>query len=480
MKKTLLICIALLSLVFSSCKKETDAGKDLILLCEIMKPFNFEENGQQKGITLEITKQIMSRLELTQPIEVSADWDAIFNRLKTEDNIVAFTTGLTAERKDLFKWVGPVTLWHVGFAALQSSNLIMNDALEAQSYQSVGIVKSYFTGEILRGLGFTNLVEFDDLDALVNALFAGNVEVVFDNMSLLTIIAKDQGRDVSSLDNLLTYSTTQGYLAFSRNVSDAVIEKWQNELDGLKDEGALQALYDTYLPGTPAPGRVTLFTESNPPQNFIDTYTGELSGSSVDMVKAMMEEMDIDEPITLTNWTNAYNQIQLAPNSMAFSTLRSEARESMFKWVGPVCKKRYCFFVKAETDYHILTLNDAHHLRSVATVAGWSSEEQLLALGFSNVVTFATPQLVMEKLLDNEVPCVVLNDIAIRSLLTELGRPYKDVRQELTLSEGQTFLAFAADSDDDYIRQWTDAYNKIVSSGKLKQIWEAWYPDIDW
>jgi polar amino acid transport system substrate-binding protein len=165
---------------------------------------------------------------------------------------------------------------------------------------------------------------------------------------------------------------------------------------------------------------------------------------------------------------------------MAFSTLRSEARENMFQWVGPVCKKKYCFFVLADSPYSIKTLDDARLLSSVATVSGWSSQEQLRDLGFSNLVTFATPQQVLQKMLAKDVPCVVLNDISIRFLLQELGRPPQDVRKEMILSEGQTFLAFSLATDNSYIKKWTAAYNKIAASGKLKQIWAAWYPDIEW
>ena len=479
MNRTTAIVLAALTIGSFSCKKDDTTGKDLTILCEVMKPYNYEEGGQLKGITIEVVQGILNSLDLVNPIEISTDWDAIFSRLKTEDNIVAFTTGLTTERKEMFKWVGPVTLWHTGFVALKSSNLHLTTIDEAKEYNSIGIVKSYFTGELLRGLGFTNLMEFDNLEALVGGLYQGNVEAVFDNLSLLQIIAQDQGRNVANLDNLLTHATTQGYLAFSRNVSDKIIANWQEQLDIMKDDGSLQNLYDTYLPGTPAPGRVTIFTETNPPQSFIG-FTGNLDGSSVEMVNAMMMEMGLDYPITLTNWTNAYSQIQLVPNSMTFSTLRSEAREDLFKWVGPVCKKRYCFFVRADTDYSIKTLDDAHHLRSVATVTGWSSEEQLVALGFSNLVTFDTPQEVLQRLLDGDVPCVVLNDIAIRILLQELNRPPKDVRKEMILSEGQTYLAFSLDTDDTYLNQWSAAYDKIVASGKLLEIWEAWYPDIDW
>jgi polar amino acid transport system substrate-binding protein len=269
------------------------------------------------------------------------------------------------------------------------------------------------------------------------------------------------------------------YLAFSKDVPAKVVKTWQDNLNTLKDDGFLQDLYDKYLPGTLAPGRMLMFTEENPPQNFM-YLEHKLTGSSVEMVQTMIAGTNMAGPIELTNWNNAYNQLQLVPNTMVFSTIRSSEREDLFHWVGPVCKKKYCFYVHGASDYHITAVNDARQLPSVGTVKGWASEQELLNLGFTNVVTWPTPQEVFGKLMDGEIACAVLNDIAVGMLATASAHPPKDYRKEAVLSEGQTYLAFSKDTDPAYITSWTNAYNTMVSSGKLATIWAKWYPDIDW
>ena len=478
-KKIFRLALLLLVATLYSCTKVDTTGRELIILSEVMKPYNYEENGQQKGITIEVIRYILQELDLTNPIQISNDWDAIFDRLKTEDNIAAITTALTPERKAHFKWVGPVTLWNVGFVALPSSGISINSAEEAKQYGPVGIVKSYFTGEILRDLGFTALVEYGDLEELVEALFDGSVTVIFDNMSLLQIIVQDNPQYQESLANLLTYSTTQGYIAFSANVSDRIISNWQKKLDEMKDSGLLQSVYDDYLPGTRAPGRVTIFTELNPPQSYIDRE-GTLTGSAVEMIQAMMDVMDINDPIESTHWSNAFDQIKLVPNSLAFPTILTTEREKSFKWVGPVCKKNYVFVVSSFSSHQITRIDDARALSSVATMTGWASEEELIGLGFTNLVTFPTPLEVMQKLLNGEVAAAVLNDIAIGLLLDELDKPMDAVRIGAVLSSGETYLAFSADTDRDYLKKWESAYQAIRKSGKFAEIWNRWYPLIDW
>ncbi|MFA6127871.1 MAG: transporter substrate-binding domain-containing protein [Bacteroidales bacterium] len=479
MKRLTFVGLAILTMVLTSCNKEDTTGKNLTILTEVMKPYNYEENGVQKGITMEVVQQIMDELKLRNTIEIITVWDSVYHRLQTEENIMAFTTGLTPDRKDLFKWVGPVGMWHASFISLKNNDLTISTIESAKLLPSIGVGTASFSGEILKDLGFTNLVYFENLAKLVGGLYDGTVAAIFDSPDLLRLAALDQSLDASELTSLLIYSSTPAYLAFSKDVPAKVVKSWQDKLNELKDAGILQELYDKYLPGTPAPGRILMFTEENPPQSFMDEE-GNLTGSSVEMVKTMLEGSSLAGPIELTNWTDAYNQLQLVPNTMVFSTLRSPERESLFHWVGPVCKKRYCFFVHSNSDFHIGTITDARLLESVGTVKGWASEQELKNLGFTNIVTWATPQEVFQKLMDGEISCAVLNDIAIAMLAAESAHAQKDYRKEAVLSEGQTYLAFSKDTDPSYLTAWTDAYNSLVSSGKLGTIWMKWYPDIEW
>jgi len=479
MKQIAPIVFVTLTLALSSCVKEDTTGKSLTILTEVMKPFNYQENGVQKGITMDLVRQIMNEQNLDNEVIILNDWDSVYKRLQTEENIMAFTTGYIADRKGLFQWVGPVAVWRTAFVALKSANLTLSYYSDAKELASVGVVTSSFGHETLTNLGFTNLIYYDNVSTLTRALYDGTITVAFEPYDLLRMAAQDESQDPSKLENLYTYSSTPAYLAFSKDVSSKLIKNWQEALDQRKDDGSLQELYDTYLPGTIAPGRILMFAEENPPQNFLDE-DGNLTGSSVDMVKAMTNGTNLTGPIEYTNWTDAYNNLLMVPNTMVFSTVRTESRENLFQWIGPVCKKRYCFYVPSWSEFHIITLNDARTLHKVGTVTGWASEKELLDLDFENVVTFATPQEVFEKLMSEEITCAVLNDISMTSLAAEAAHSPKDYRQEAVLSEGQTYLAFSINTDPEYITRWKNAYNTLVSSGKFSEIWKVWYPDIDW
>ncbi len=398
MKQLTTFLLGILVVGLCSCEKPDTTGQELTILGEVMAPYCFEESGTWKGITVEVVEGIMNELELTQGYQIGTDWDALYSRVTTEDNIVLFTTALTEDRKDQAKWVGPLAVWQ------------------------------YHT---------------------------------------------------DTADVIGSQHTFLGYLAFSMNVSDKIITNWQRVLDRMKADGEIQYLFDKYDAGFDAPGQVAIFTEPDPPQNFLDEM-GNLSGCSIDMVQAMMETMDLSDPIYFSNWADGYDIAHYVPNTMILTTFRTGEREDLFKWVGPISKVSYVFVVRGDTDYDISVIDDARRLRSVGVVAGWAAEEELNALEFSNVVTWPTPQEVLQKLLSGDVPCIVLTDLNLRMLLQELGHAPKDVRQEATLSSHEGYLAFSIDTDKELISKWKSAYNEIVSNGTLEQIWELWYPDIDW
>ncbi len=224
---------------------------------------------------------------------------------------------------------------------------------------------------------------------------------------------------------------------------------------------------------------LTIFCEVLKPYNYQEN--GVLKGIAADAVSRILQDLKLDNTIRITtNWDSIYNLLQTQENTMVLTTVMTPVRKPLFKWVGPVCKKKYCFYVAASSDYQINTIDDARHMRSVGTVTEWASEQELLDLGFNNVVTWATPQEVFQKLMDGDIPCAVLSNIGMRMIGLETGHPPKDYRQGATLSETPNYLAYSKDTDPAYLTTMQNAYSLLVSSGKLAEIWKKWYPDIIW
>ncbi len=467
-------------LAMQSCNKEDVTGKKLRLICEELRPYSYVEDGQLKGISAGVVSGILGMMELDKvSVEITGNWTLAMELLDGPEQVALFTTGITAQRKDKYQWAGPIAMFSAGFVGLSDGGHRIGSLAEARALPSVGVVTGYATVGMLQAEGFQNLRQYSNLSLAIAALYGEEISAVFDITDVIRMTADSDQRDIARLSDLYTYSTTQGYIAFSKAVSPTLVKNWQEKLDLLKKQGFVQEVYDQYLPGTLAPGLLSVFTEENPPQSF-RSAGGILTGSSVEMVQAMMQQMERNETVTLTGWTDAMNQILVAPNSMAFSTLRTAERENLFEWVGPVCRKSYCFFVKSSGQIQLAGIDDAKSLGSIGVPTGWASEQELINRGFTNILTWPTPAEVFEKLMDGTIEAAVLNDIAIPSLAEQTGFDVNDVRMALVLSSGETWLAFSKDTKAEYIQQWQSAYTTIQNNGKFEEIWKRWYPNIDW
>ncbi|MFC2096783.1 substrate-binding periplasmic protein [Bacteroidota bacterium] len=477
--RVILIISFIISLL--ACEKwfKVNEENDLEILTEEFKPFNYTENGEQKGICFDIVANILDSRGLDNSIEISSDWEAAMNKLKNNDNVVLFTTSYTENRKYLFQWAGPVAILNSGFVALENTEYNISNYNDAKSISSVGVITGYSTAEVLENEGFQNLTYFNSISDAIQELYEGKIDVIFDVYMSIKAIAQDMSFNVSLLKNLFTAFTGQGYIAFSKEVSKDIVESWQNEIDRMKDEEIIQQITDEYVNEIKAPGRIVMFTEENPPETFLN-QNDILSGSTIDILRAIMSELNIPENIIFTNWPNAFYQTEFVPNTMTFSTMRTSIREDRFRWVGPICKIDYCFYVKAGSSFEIQTLNDAKQLENIGTVTAWASEEQLIAEGFTNYETWATPSEVFQKLIDGEIDAAVLNNISINILAENAGLTVDDVSKNIVLCSRESYFAFSLDTDDGYIQDWENAYNIILNNGVFQQIWSKWYPNIDW
>ncbi len=483
--KRISFCLFALVVLFTvlSCKKKNDdqdQQTNLRIICEELRPFNYVENGKLKGITVEIAGGIISLLGLKdQTIEVTSNWDSAMNLVLTRDNVALFTTSLTEARKGKLQWVGPVSVSLTGFVGLKTSPFNVNSLDDAKKLPSVGVVTGYATCELLEKENFTNLVYFNTINEAVAAVYQGSISSFFEISQPIKATALADGFDINQLKNLYILATIQGYIAFSPGTSPTIVQSWQDKLDQLKTQGSVQEIYNKYLPGEKAPGLITIYTEENPPQNYLDG-TGALAGSAVEIAGAMMNLTGRQELITYCSWNAAYDQVLLAPNSMVFSTVLTTPREPLFQWVGPICKRGSCFYVRSNSSTEINSIEEAKQLAKIAVPTGWAAYNEMISLGFTNLVTFTTPQEVFTKLMQNEVDVVVLNDISIDYLANELGYKAGDVRNELLLSNSMSYFAFNQETKPACMQEWQQAYTAIMNNGTFAGIWHKWYPNIDW
>lgn len=82
---------------------------------------------------------------------------------------------------------------------------------------------------------------------------------------------------------------------------------------------------------------LTLTTEDYPPFNFAKDGGKTITGSSTDVMNEVLKRTGIKATIALLPWERAYKEARWMTKILGiYSTTRTEAREKLFKWVGPL------------------------------------------------------------------------------------------------------------------------------------------------
>ena len=90
-----------------------------------------------------------------------------------------------------------------------------------------------------------------------------------------------------------------------------------------------------------------LVTEPVPPVNMAGP-NGEVTGLSTELVEAALDKAGIAHTVSLMSWARAFDKARNDINTCVYSTSRTEEREPLFKWIGPIVKDQWVLFGRAD------------------------------------------------------------------------------------------------------------------------------------
>lgn len=221
----------------------TDAG--LRIITEDFPPLSYAgEDGTVTGQATEVVNGILARLNQKDTIEI-LPWSEGYSLARAGPRMVLYSTGRTADREDLFKWVGPIAAYDYTLYAKTGSGLQINSLEAAKKVRSVGVVKDDARHQFLLENGFANLVTCGSDTECLRNLTAGTSDLWLGSSVNSADIAQKEGIDPSAFEAVYTVRMIQMYIAFSTDTPDSVIADWQGALDAMKQDGTFDAILKT-------------------------------------------------------------------------------------------------------------------------------------------------------------------------------------------------------------------------------------------
>lgn len=225
----------------------------LQLFTEQYPPITFQDKqGNISGGATEMVRQILSKLNIPDNT-ILTNWDNAYNLATLNPRVVLFSTERTSQREDLFNWVGPIGRNSANFYTKAGSSVVIDSLEGAKSLRAIGTCSSWFTEQLLKGEGFTNLVSVPTPDRLVQMLMNGEIDAtVFTDVTLNDVVSS-AGYTVEQLSKQYLLTSTDFYIAISKGTESDIVSNWQSALDEMVSDGTFGALYSQWYPNAENP-----------------------------------------------------------------------------------------------------------------------------------------------------------------------------------------------------------------------------------
>jgi polar amino acid transport system substrate-binding protein len=104
----------------------------------------------------------------------------------------------------------------------------------------------------------------------------------------------------------------------------------------------LFTILSVFAASTAGAADITAYAEEWPPYNFSEG--GMAKGISTDFLRAVCGKAGLVCDVHIVPWARGYKLAQALPNTMIFTTARTQERETQFLWIGPILPRQTWIF----------------------------------------------------------------------------------------------------------------------------------------
>ncbi|WP_020677780.1 substrate-binding periplasmic protein [Geopsychrobacter electrodiphilus] len=219
---------------------------------------------------------------------------------------------------------------------------------------------------------------------------------------------------------------------------------------------------------------LNFITEEYPPFNF--SVKGQLRGISTDTLVEMLKLLGAQQTrknIGLFAWARDYNIALKQENAVLFSTTRTEAREKLFKWVGPIISSEIVLYARKDRHLSIGSIDDLNRQKlRVGVVLNDVGEQLLLEKGIKRAHLFRFNKGVhlAEMLARGRIDLLAYDKLVTLFNLKTLGFDPKDFEAVYVLKRASYYYALNTQIDDQIVLQLQQALDQLKTSGAVDAI----------
>ncbi|WP_281269700.1 substrate-binding periplasmic protein [Aestuariispira insulae] len=193
-----------------------------------------------------------------------------------------------------------------------------------------------------------------------------------------------------------------------------------------------------------------LVTEEYPPMNYRGP-DGVVTGRATELLRVVAAKAGIEYEIRVLPWKRAYHMALHDKGVCVYSTWRTEEREKLFQWIGPLALDAWSFFARKEQRLEIGSLTDTFQY-NVGAVEGWGVTQYLVEQGHPSLDKVAKDDTTnLRKLLLGRIDLWVTGRIIAEELLAK--QQIRSVEEVYFLREVELSVACNIHNDPDKMKR---------------------------
>lgn len=220
-----------------------------------------------------------------------------------------------------------------------------------------------------------------------------------------------------------------------------------------------------------------LVTENFVPFNFsvnsknFEHDESNISGICTEIVKEIFQRAELEYKLKLRQWSYAFDYAKKQPNRGVFCTSRTDERNDLFKWVGPMVTNDWVIFGLDNFKGSIKSDQDLKNYK----VGGYKGDALSNYLKNKNIKVseLTDDRLNPKRLKDGMIDLWVSSKYTGPKLARDAG--INNLKVIYTIKESELYLALHKGTDDQWINKLNDELSKLKSSGIVKDITRKYF-----
>jgi polar amino acid transport system substrate-binding protein len=236
-------------------------------------------------------------------------------------------------------------------------------------------------------------------------------------------------------------------------------------------------LFVSTLYAEPVP-HFTILTEEWEPYNFQDKDT--VKGISTDMLVLMLKKLGSTQgrdDINIFPWVRAYKIALKEPNTILFTTARTDEREKLFKWVGPIFEIEFNVYALKSRHIKINSFDDLRKYK-IGTLRGDVTEDLLIKKAgckISDLIPVASNIQNTKKLSVGRIDCILQSKDTLMVTCQKARINPELIEKIVMLDKKYMYYAFSNGTSDSVITLFQKEFDDLKKEGKLSEIFHNYH-----